>query len=1656
MKNYCFNRWLVLLGALVLGGVGLHAQSVIFPQEQQAGSASLMEDNGEYTLSNDLFSVTFNKADGKLMFGGSANLFLLPGDELFSITLGDGTVVPASQMTLGEVRVSTLTGNASAVRASEKLDGMALEADYTYGDLSIAWKAILRNGSHYLRTSLDLTANGEDVAMKNIKPMIYTVDNLTAGSAPIVVGNTRGAVLASDKIFAGLETPMGNNIVATTSDVPDFVYNQWTKKADSDKAFTWLPGDETPAGILALDGAFTAQDIVGYRGAVAFKETGEQTITFEYTSGNHKLDIVGVDIVRDGAVVSSDYHKGYATSSPTDNVYTINVPEKGAYLVRYFVETKTESVHSAGNILYSKKVKAANVVFGADPNKAEASMQAAEASAPVSRVLAAGTEISVGIAELTDTWVESDWKTLADDVEAPAAMAVLGLTKADLESLDNSVTITQPGMLSVGLRYEKGSRKICLAGVDLLDADGNIVAHDYYKAESGGTKNVVTYTLCVPKAGNYTLRYLQDTKSDSGRSNCEGYVTISCAEIPSVDLAVGGTGSATWKQADWKVVNEVPAAITDLGFGLSDLRTSTSDYLNITDLTTRGLLSVGLVYSGGGQKLCLAGLELLDANGKVVASDYHKGETGNDHVNNTYTLKAPAAGKYMLRYWCETKTDGNVVSNSTGNISIGLTAIKTINLADNTTATDAWEPDNWVDMADGKVPAGIVGSEVSTGSGTEQVSAANIRSIQQDIVIPAGGGKVSFTFTFTGGGNRLDIAGVDIVDDNGSVVARDYHNGYAGYPNNNNTYSLLVLAEGTYTLRYFYNNRENNTSTGNIAISIDEITTIAMEEDVPSVDSWTPTSWAQATDIPKRVNEVGAYAPYVKVIQRAIVIPVEDGKLSVEFLYSGGNNRIELVGVDILDINGDVIASDYHFGYTGTYKENNVYSMTVPYAGTFILRYFCDNENEANTSTGNINLNYSVDYTLYLAPLETSPIQGVWSRNTTLQAGKTWNISAVVGLIAPGQARRSFLAYSERERAVPWRAFPVYISWYELNIDRNNDENYTGNMTVGQCTEIVNQWKTNLFDKHNANVKSFVWDDGWDKYGTWTFNTNFPNGFDEPNAAAEAMKSNIGCWLGPVGGYGTSGSYRRAYWEGKGGMQLSNPDYYDVFLTACSNMVKDYSFNFFKFDGISAQFSAVGPDKGTTGEENAEAIINIEREVRKLKPDIFLNTTVGTWASPFWFQFTDAVWRQEKDYGTVGDNSLMRENWITYRDQLVYKNFVKNSPLCPINTLMTHGFILTKFSEPAGAGNTDDDYPAILRELRCAFACGSGMVELYNDFSLTNEIRDGALWADIAECIRWQERNADVLPDVHWVGGNPWTGAKAEVYGWASWNGKKATLALRNGANSAQSYSFTLREALDIPDYVNTTIKFSQAFEVQDALQGLDLSRNYNIDEKITVTLPGSSVFVFDGIDNVGSGTIEEGYNLKVSEVGIATLHLPYATTIPSGAKVKYLTAETANPTETAEEGVYTLTYTAISGSTLPKNTPVIVVAEEGDYHFVKTMEEGTPVTGNLLVGSTDGKKPSTAEVLYALGNQDGVVAFYPYAGIAYNTNKAYLDISSLALDANKARRFVFVDDDIVTEIDDIEAIADDEVYTDLSGRRTLRPMKGVYIHRGQKKIITD
>ena len=767
-------------------------------------------------------------------------------------------------------------------------------------------------------------------------------------------------------------------------------------------------------------------------------------------------------------------------------------------------------------------------------------------------------------------------------------------------------------------------------------------------------------------------------------------------------------------------------------------------------------------------------------------------------------------------------------------------------------------------------------------------------------------------------------------------------------------------------------------------------------------------SWVQMEENDKaiaRLTEVtGAGYQNLLAYKQTGVELKEGQKVEVKVQYKTGSHRLNFGGADLLAANGDIAANDYHSGYSGGQHDKNVFTFIAPNDGTFTIRVIVENKSESINATSTLTTKIYTAKEGVVINTDIVGIQGRWSRNTTLAKDETWKVAAVVGLIAQDgteadadihktQKRRSFLAYSERERAVPWRAMPMYLTWYELQINRNNaapGREHIDNTKAEDVLDVLAHWKSDFYDRYGMAPEIFIIDDGWDKYGEWTFHESFPNEMRDMSKVAKEMGAGIGAWLGPVGGYGASGNYRRQYWSDKGDMQLSNPRYYKAFKDAAFNLVCNQdgtegyqqgsdNYVFFKFDGISGQFSSVGPDAGDTGNENAEGIIRLEQYVREeLREDIFFNTSVGTWASPFWYQITDATWRQENDHDRTGNNSINRENWITYRDRLVYQNYVKNSPICPINTLMTHGFILTKFGPPAGDSR---EYIHVRNELRAAFLCGSGMVELYNDYDLMNSINGGALWADLAECIAWQKRNADVLPDAHWVGGNPWNGSKAEVYGWAAWNGTKSTLALRNGANDAQTYTFTLRQALNIPKNVNGSIILRSAFGDQAALEGLTEGTAINIDTELTVKLPGSSVYGFEGIDATATLNKVESITLttenRETTVAANRTLVVSAAVAPAEATFPAIAWSSSNPEVATvkgglvvpvKEGEATITAMATDGSGITASVTITVTPKVVEPYATNFDKNANATRNDRFIKSISFKEEGAETQTIAVG----------------------------------------------------------------------------------------
>lgn len=953
---------------------------VKFPSQQQPGVATISTATNSWTLSNELFSASYALVENDLLFMGSDEFGLKGNTELFSITLANGTVITSSEMQRNSITTENLIGDESEVKLSNKNNGKAIKATFSYNNLNIVWRAVLRDDSHYLRNELEISATS-NTDMKNIVAMLYSLKDGEA--TPTIVGNTRGSLLTNNTFFAGLETPMGNNELVSSS----------ANNLESDENFdftTWEPEDwesfsgEVPTSILNL--GFSSSQIVAKKGAITANAAGNLTFTFTYASGDHRMNLVGVDLV--------------------------------------------------------------------------------------------------------------------------------------------------------------------------------------------------------------------------------------------------------------------------------------------------------------------------DSNGNVVANNYHIGYTGHNAYNNSYTINVPNAGNYMLRFWGETKTE---TINSTGNIA---------------------------------------------------------------------------------------VSGVDI------SLYKEF-----------------------------------------------------------SLTSWVSESWTSISGTaPQTVLNFGFTNAQI-IETKGLVDVAEAGNLTFRFQFQNGFHRMNLVGVDLIDENGNIVANDYHIGYTGDASYNNSYTINVPNAGTYTLRFLGEIKTETVISSGAI-ISSGVGVSLANTNAEEVKIKGTWSRNTTLKNGEMWKISSVIGLIAEDQQRRSFLAYHERERAVPWRSFIHYNSWYELNIDRNNVIDQR--MSKDDCLAVIEAWKTNLFDPYDVYIDAFVWDDGWDDFNSlWDFYyPKFPNGFEELDNLCQQYNVGTGAWLGPVGGYGSSKQQRLAFWNSTHdpditNFELSHNEYFDAFVGRCSQMINDYDMRYFKFDGISDIGNAVGPGD----EEDAEHFLRLTTALREVRDDVFLNCTVGTWASPFWFQFADAVWRQDADWSTIGNQGNARQRWITYRDYMVYKNFTIGSPLCPINSLMTHGLIVSGYgtsgSNPPRA--MEDDYSAnsvaeITKEMRCAFACGSAMVELYIDHNLMTSKENGKLWSELAKCIKWHRSNADVLDDTHWVGGNPWDGTTANVYGWASWNGTKSVLTLRNPCNTTKTFTTTLREALDIPTYVSGKIYLSDAFEGQTQYAGITNSE-VDIDASITFNLPAFDVVVLNGID---------------------------------------------------------------------------------------------------------------------------------------------------------------------------------------------------------------
>lgn len=134
-------------------------------------------------------------------------------------------------------------------------------------------------------------------------------------------------------------------------------------------------------------------------------------------------------------------------------------------------------------------------------------------------------------------------------------------------------------------------------------------------------------------------------------------------------------------------------------------------------------------------------------------------------------------------------------------------------------------------------------------------------------------------------------------------------------------------------------------------------------------DSWwrntsnlSDNSWTTCENIPEQITALNV--SNVRYMERTMTFN-DGGDLTADFMYTAGNERLDICGVALYDAEGNTLVSgDFHTGFSGNQKVNKEYTVKVPAAGTYILRYYCNNGANKYNTAGDIYLTFaSKDHT---------------------------------------------------------------------------------------------------------------------------------------------------------------------------------------------------------------------------------------------------------------------------------------------------------------------------------------------------------------------------------------------------------------------------------------------------------------------------------------------------------------------------------------------------------------------------------------------------------------------------------------------------------------------------------------------------------------------
>jgi len=394
-------------------------------------------------------------------------------------------------------------------------------------------------------------------------------------------------------------------------------------------------------------------------------------------------------------------------------------------------------------------------------------------------------------------------------------------------------------------------------------------------------------------------------------------------------------------------------------------------------------------------------------------------------------------------------------------------------------------------------------------------------------------------------------------------------------------------------------------------------------------------------------------------------------------------------------------------------------------------------------------------------------IQGRWRSKT-----------AVVGVAEPGRLQKRFQQYVASFQVSPpnLNLFVNYNTWWTLMPP-----------TEQNCLALIETFRKNLWEPFGESFDTFTIDDGWDeKNSLWEIQKDrFPRGFHPLLEELKKQNARLGLWLSPSSGY------QHAPWGAKAGYEVnsnpwylcqSGPKYRRDIQQVVTRLAREYQLAFYKFDGFCA--TCDNPGHGHlpgeyAKEANVEAFIELMEAVRRERPGIFLDPTVGMWLSPWWLRYADSIWGSVSgDYpDIVVPAPIVRDSATTTRDA-VFRQRCREHPGYPPEAIEHLGIIVITPEK------WEDNAIIVLGR-------GCRLLTLYiNPEFFTKGQQD---WAFLASILRWARKNADVLAQTELILGDPF---KREPYGYAHWRGNRGILALRNPFIDPRKVSVALDETI--------------------------------------------------------------------------------------------------------------------------------------------------------------------------------------------------------------------------------------------------------------------